>query len=71
MTCLLGVVWVDLSGPHAVTSRTGNRYTMDLVDDKSSRGWSFPIPKKSDAFPRLQAWEKMVKAETGLEVGTY
>ena len=70
-TCILGVVWIDLSGPHAVTSRTGNRYTMDLVDDKSSRGWSFPIPKKSDAFARLQAWEKMVKGETGLEVGVY
>ena len=68
---ILGVVWVDLSGPHAVTSRTGNRYIMDLVDDYSSRGWSFPIPKKSDAFPKLQAWEKMVKEETGLEVGTY
>jgi len=70
-TRVLGVIWVDLSGPHAVTSRTGNRYIMDLVDDYSSRGWSFPIPKKSDAFPRLQAWEKMVKEETGLEVRTY
>jgi len=70
-TRVLGKVWIDLSGPHAVTSRTGNRYVMNLVDDKSSRGWSFPIPKKSDAFPRLQAWEKMVKEETGFEVGVY
>jgi hypothetical protein len=66
----LGVVWIDLTGPH-VTSRTGNKYTVDLVDDHTSRGWMFPIPKKSDAFDKVQAWEKMVKAETGLEVGTY
>jgi len=70
-TRVLGKVWIDLSGPHAVTSRTGNRYIMNLVDDKSSRGWSIPIAKKSDAFPRLQAWEKMVKEETGFEVGIY
>jgi hypothetical protein len=70
-TRVLGKVWIDLSGPHAVTSRTGNKYVMNLVDDKSSRGWSVPIPKKSDAFARLQAWEKMVKEETGFEVGVY
>lgn len=68
---MLGKVWIDLSGPYAVMSHMGNRYIMNLVDDKSSRRWSILIPKKSDAFPRLQAWEKMVKEETGFEVGVY
>ena len=67
----LGVVWIDLTGPHAVTSRTGNRYTVDIVDDHTSCGWTFPIPKKSDAFDRVLAWEKMVEAETSLKVGKY
>jgi hypothetical protein len=70
-TRVLGVVWIDLTGPHAVTSRTGNRYTVDIVDDYTSRGWTFAVPKKSDAFDKVQAWEKVVKAETGQEVGTY
>ena len=50
---MLGKVWIDLSGPHAVMSCTGNRYIINLVDDKSSHRWSIPISKKSDAFPRL------------------
>ena len=66
----LGVVWIDLTGPH-VTSWTGNKYTVDIVDDHTSCGWTFPVPKKSDAFDKVQAWEKMVKVETGLEVSTY
>ena len=66
----LGVVWIDLTGLH-VTSWTGNKYTVDLIDDHTSYGWMFPVPKKSDGFDKVQAWEKMVKAETGLEVGTY
>ena len=44
---------------------------MDIVDDHTSRGWTFPVPKKSDAFDRVLAWEKMVEAETGLKVGKY
>ena len=39
----LGVVWIDLTGPH-VTSQTRNKYTVDLVDDHTSHGWMFPIP---------------------------
>ena len=50
-TCMLGKVWIDLSGPDAVMSCTGNRYIMNLVDNKSSCGGSIPIPKKSDALP--------------------
>ena len=44
---------------------------MDIVDDYTSRGWTFAVPKKLDAFDKVQAWEKVVKVETGQEVGTY
>ena len=32
-------VWVDLSGPTAVTSRTGNNYIMNIVDDYTNKPW--------------------------------
>jgi GAG-pre-integrase domain len=50
-------VWVDLSGPHAVKSRTGNSYVMNIVDDYTSFPWSIPLRNKDDSFPELKAWE--------------
>jgi Reverse transcriptase (RNA-dependent DNA polymerase)/GAG-pre-integrase domain/gag-polypeptide of LTR copia-type len=64
-------VWVDLIGPMAVTSRTGNKYMMDIVDDYTSHPWSIPLKTKSDAFRYLKGWELAREKETGLQVGTY
>src|SRR5271155_17684 len=64
-------VWVDLIGPMAVTSRTGNRYIMDIVDDYTNHPWSIPLKLKSDAFKYLKGWELAKEKETGLQVGTY
>lgn len=64
-------VWVDLSGPHAVTSRTGNSYVMDILDDYTSMPWTIPLKLKDDSFDELKAWEMAREAETGLKVGTY
>lgn len=64
-------VWVDLIGPEAVVSRTGNLYVMDIVDDATSRGWSIALPNKSDAYPSLKAWELEQERATGLKVGCY
>jgi hypothetical protein len=50
-------VWVDLSGPHDVVSRTGGQYIMNIVDDHSSFVWSIILKNKSDAFAALQTWE--------------
>ena len=47
-------VWVDLSGPHDVVSRTGGRYVMNIVDDHTSFIWSIILKNKSDAFAALQ-----------------
>ncbi|PBK88922.1 hypothetical protein ARMGADRAFT_875242, partial [Armillaria gallica] len=44
----LEIIWVDLSGPHAVTLRTGNNYVIDIVDDHTSCAWSIPLKRKDD-----------------------
>ena len=50
-------VWVDLSGPHAIQSHTGNSYIMDIVDNYTSFPWSIPLRNKDDSFSELKAWE--------------
>lgn len=67
----LQIVWIDLAGPMSVQSRTGNKYTMDIVDDFMNMPWAIPLKSKSDAFPALQAWEKEQELETGRKVGIY
>jgi hypothetical protein len=67
----LGKVWVDLSGPHDVVSRTGGHYVMNIVDDYTSFTWSVILKNKSDAFPMLQIWERTRENDTGLKVGIY
>ena len=64
-------IWVDLTGTHAVPSRTGNLYIMNIVDDFTSFPWSIPLKVKSDVFPQLQVWERARENETGLRVGMY
>ena len=39
----LGRVYADLCGPMAVTSRTGNMYAMNIIDDFSGYVWSIPL----------------------------
>ena len=60
-------IWVDLTGPHAVPSHTGNLYIMNIVDDFTSFPWSIPLK----AFLQLQVWERARENETGLRVGIY
>lgn len=67
----LEIVWVDLSGPHAVKSRTGNNYITNLVDDQTGMPWLIPLKTKDEAFSELVAWEHARETETGLQVGTY
>ena len=62
---------MDLSGPHDVVSRSGNKYVLNLVDDVMSFPWSLPIPSKDVAYSELKAWELARENETGVKVGTY
>ena len=59
-------VWVDLIGPMAVTSRTGNKYVMDIVDDYTNHPWSIPLKTKDEAFRYLKGWEITKEKEIGL-----
>ena len=67
----LEIVWVDLSGPHNVTSHSGNKYILNLVDDATSFLWLIPIPSKDAACSELKVWELAQENETGTKVGTY
>lgn len=64
-------VHVDLSGKKDVQSRSGNNYTLDIVDDCTSHGWSIPIPNKAAAFTHLTAWQLAIESETGERVLAY
>jgi hypothetical protein len=64
-TVWLERVHVDLSGPHAVMSRSGFRYVMNFVDDYSGYCWTRLLKSKSDAFPAFQAWLLAIQTQTG------
>jgi GAG-pre-integrase domain len=67
----LGIVCVDLMGPEAVKSVSGNLYTMNLIDDCTSFIWTIHLPSKSAADPALCQWELIHEQETGLRVGVF
>jgi hypothetical protein len=52
----LGIIYVDLMGPEAVKSASGNQYIMNIVDDHSSHPWTYCLKLKSDGLPILQNW---------------
>ncbi|KAJ6597398.1 hypothetical protein B0H10DRAFT_1767346, partial [Mycena sp. CBHHK59/15] len=48
------LVYIDLTGPEAVQSATGNLYSMELVDEHTDRIWAIPLRYKSHALPKLR-----------------
>jgi hypothetical protein len=64
-------VHIDLSGRIAMKLRSGNKYTFNIVDAHSMRGWAFPVPNKSSCFETLCAWQLEMERRTGEQVGTY
>jgi len=63
------VIFVDLTGPEAVKSVSGNLYVMNIVDDYSSHPWTFCLKLKSDALSTLQIWVCRAEAESGECIG--
>ncbi|OSD00557.1 hypothetical protein PYCCODRAFT_1370885, partial [Trametes coccinea BRFM310] len=59
--------YVDPAGQQCTRSAAGNLYTLDIIDDFSSYGWSYPVAAKSDCGPRLRAFIIARRAE-GLPV---
>jgi len=66
--CRLGIIYVDLTGPEAVKSATGNLYVMNIVDNNSSHPWTFCLKLKSDMLPTLQTWARQAEAESGEKI---
>jgi hypothetical protein len=58
-------VHVDLCGPMSVLSRSGRRYSMNIVDDFSGYVWSIPLRSKDEAAPVLQDWHRAVENRSG------
>src|ERR1700722_4725513 len=58
-------VHVDLCGPMSVVSRSGCRYSMNIVDDFSGYVWSIPLRSKDEAAPALQDWHRVVENRSG------
>jgi transposase InsO family protein len=67
----LDLVFVDLCGAFDTTSRSGNNYMLDIVDDCTSRGWCIPVANKSHALKALIAWQLAIEARTGDRVKAY
>jgi hypothetical protein len=65
----LGIIYVDLTGPEAVKSASGNLYVMNIVDDHSSHPWTFCLKVKSDALSTLQTWARRAESESGERIG--
>ena len=54
-------VFVDLLGPFHVTSKSGRRYSMNVIDDYSSYVWSIPLCTKDKAATALHIWQRLVE----------
>lgn len=67
----LQIVCVDLAGPISVQSHTGNKYTIDIVNNYTNMFWAILLKSKLDAFAALEAWKKAWELETGMKVGIY
>ena len=58
-------VFVDLCGPMHITSRSGQLYSMNLIDDYSSFVWLLPLKSKDEASQVLQNWHHAVENQCG------
>ena len=63
------MIYVDLTGPEAVKSASGNLYVMNIVDDYSSHPWTSCLKLKTDVLPTLQVWACRAEAECGEQIG--
>ena len=60
-------VHIDLCGP-LPNSIGGNRYFLLIIDEHTHYHWVEFLPKKSDAFARLQRWKLQAERESDLKL---
>jgi hypothetical protein len=61
---LLELVSIDIAGPFP-TSVVGNRYFLEIVDNKCRKIWVIPLKTKDGAIPELCKWKNVVELQTG------
>ena len=61
----LGRVFVDLTGPQSVASRSGCLYVMNIIDDFSSYHWTRLLKTKAEASRALRDWLLAVENQSG------
>jgi len=67
----LKVLYSDICGPHDVPTLRGKRYTLEIIDDYSSYGWSFLLRTKSEAAEQLRGWMTTIERQTELKIGIF
>ena len=61
---------MDLCSPFPVQGPHGEKYSYNILDDKSNWGFTFGLRLKSDAFPHYLKTEAFLECTTGLAVLT-
>ena len=65
------MLYSDICGPHDVPTLRGKRYTLEIIDDYSSYGWSFLLKTKSEAAEQLRGWIHTIERQTELKIGIF
>ena len=55
-------------GPSRVTSYSGKRYMMTIIDSFSREVWTYFLRRKNEAFPTFKKWKALVENQTGKKV---
>ena len=53
VSCILGLIHYDISGPIPITSMNGSRYVLTFIDDFSRYSWVFFIKKMSEVLEKF------------------
>ena len=61
---LLELISIDIAGPFSM-SLLGNRYFLEIVENKCRKIWVIPIKTKDGAIPELCKWKNIVELQTG------
>ncbi|KAI0373598.1 hypothetical protein BV20DRAFT_928795, partial [Pilatotrama ljubarskyi] len=51
-----GVFFIDATGDQCTRSASGNICSLDIIDDFSSYGWSFPVSSKDACSVQLRSF---------------
>jgi hypothetical protein len=68
VTTHLERIYVDLTGPMSVTSCSGKKYLMNIIDDFTSYIWSILLSSKDEAAKLLPIWQRTVQNQSSAKI---